>query len=769
MKKVMRFGKKGKLSPRNVGPYQIVRRIGEVVYELELPISLGYVHPVFHISMLKKCMGDYSLVLPVEEIKVTDSLSYEEEPIEILDHQVRRLRNKEIALVKIHPKWTLDEGVMVNSSPNRKTPSFLSLAHHGEGLNDDVQFPVRLCDGGILYYAGLVSCGISESETPILAVYLGWGLPRRVNGGFHIARPSTSVVANESKARMKRGTPLGSKDRNPITRKINGQDITTKESHMEVQDVNNFDTPEGTNESEPQENEELFINTRFSQRPGVDYKEAYSPVMDGITLCYLISFTVHERIEMHLMDMVTTYLYRSLDNEIYMKIPKGYKMHEASREMYSIKLQRSLYGLKQSRCIWYNRLSKYLSKDGYTNNEIFPCAFIKKTTSEFVVLYVDDINLIETPIELQKEIDYLKKEFEMKDLGRTRLCLGLEIEHLMNGIFVHQSTYIEKVLKVFYMDGVHHLSTPMVVRSLNVTKDSFQPQEKNEEILVLKYHILVQSVSINLPIQKRYLFDLHKAQSQTGYVFICGGTVISWRSPKLSIVATSSNHAEIIVIHEASHESCIAQLKGGFIKGDRTKRISPKLFYTHVLQKNGDVDVRQGLRVYTIWRGRRIFPGMPLAIRMVNLMLASIMQPFNWKLQKGMTPENLDMEEQFEVITLRKAIPVVAVPSYSEDTETRLSETAMVFGVMGKDPNTLKGFRNSELKVGNPNFCLWHDAPTLQWPTGNFQLGPEKSPRCRDVTVSLWNAILSISVMRHYCGGSQKIAKYEMGLFCDAP
>ncbi|PHU14762.1 Geraniol 8-hydroxylase [Capsicum chinense] len=102
---------------------------------------------------------------------------------------------------------------------------------------------------------------------------------------------------------------------------------------------------------------------------------------------------------------------------------------------------------------------------------------------------------------------------------------------------------------------------------------------------------------------------------------------------------------------------------------------------------------------------------MPLAIRMVNLMLASIMQPFNWKLQKGMTPENLDMEEQFEVITLRKAIPVVAVPR-----------------VMGKDPNTLKGFRNSELKVGNPNFCLWHDAPTLQWPTRNFQLGPGKSP-----------------------------------------
>ena len=56
----------------------------------------------------------------------------------------------------------------------------------------------------------------------------------------------------------------------------------------------------------------------FSQRPGVDYEETYSPVMDAITLHYLISFIVHEQLEMHLMDVVTAYLYGSLDNEIYM-------------------------------------------------------------------------------------------------------------------------------------------------------------------------------------------------------------------------------------------------------------------------------------------------------------------------------------------------------------------------------------------------------------------------------------------------------------------
>ncbi|XP_070040703.1 uncharacterized mitochondrial protein AtMg00810-like [Nicotiana tomentosiformis] len=71
----------------------------------------------------------------------------------------------------------------------------------------------------------------------------------------------------------------------------------------------------------------------------------------------------------------------------------------------------------------------------------------------------------------------------MKDLGKTKLCLGLQIEHLANGIYVHQSAYIEKVLKRFYMDEAHSLSTPMAVRSLDVNKDLLRPQEKNEELL----------------------------------------------------------------------------------------------------------------------------------------------------------------------------------------------------------------------------------------------------------------------------------------------
>ena len=90
----------------------------------------------------------------------------------------------------------------------------------------------------------------------------------------------------------------------------------------------------------------------FSQRPGIDYEETYSPVMDATTFRYLIYLAVSEGLDMRLMDVVTAYLYGSLDTNVYMKIPEGFKLPEVMnskpQSIYSIKLQRSLYGLKQS-------------------------------------------------------------------------------------------------------------------------------------------------------------------------------------------------------------------------------------------------------------------------------------------------------------------------------------------------------------------------------------------------------------------------------------
>ena len=118
-----------------------------------------------------------------------------------------------------------------------------------------------------------------------------------------------------------------------------------------------------------------------------------------------------------------------------------------------------------------------------------------------------------------------------------------------------------------------------------------------------------------------YLSDPHKARSQTGYVFICGNTTTSYRSTKQTLTVTSSKHSEIIALHEASREcvwlrsvvhhirnacrlplitsipttiyegnvACIEQIKEGFIKGDKTKHISPKFIFTHELQKSHEM------------------------------------------------------------------------------------------------------------------------------------------------------------------------------------
>ncbi|XP_070011230.1 uncharacterized protein [Nicotiana sylvestris] len=101
MKGVMRFDKKVKLIPRYIGPYKVIRKVGQVAYELDLPSNLESVHPVFHVSMIRKCIGDPSRVVSVDDVHVTEQPSYEETPIAILDRQVRRLRTKDVASVKV--------------------------------------------------------------------------------------------------------------------------------------------------------------------------------------------------------------------------------------------------------------------------------------------------------------------------------------------------------------------------------------------------------------------------------------------------------------------------------------------------------------------------------------------------------------------------------------------------------------------------------------------------------------------------------------------
>jgi len=100
-KGVARFGKAGKLSPRYVRPYPVIQRIGEVAYRLELPIGLQRIHNVFHVSQLRKYIPDPWHVIEPEPIQLQEDLSYEEQPIQILDQRKKQLRRKTVPLVKV--------------------------------------------------------------------------------------------------------------------------------------------------------------------------------------------------------------------------------------------------------------------------------------------------------------------------------------------------------------------------------------------------------------------------------------------------------------------------------------------------------------------------------------------------------------------------------------------------------------------------------------------------------------------------------------------
>ncbi|GJY73116.1 hypothetical protein Tco_0477547 [Tanacetum coccineum] len=100
-KGVVRFGKRNKLSPRYVGPFEIVERVGPVAYRLRLPQELVGIHDKFHMSNLKKCMADVNFHVPLEEIKIDNGLRFVEEPIEVMDRDVNKLKKSRIPIVKV--------------------------------------------------------------------------------------------------------------------------------------------------------------------------------------------------------------------------------------------------------------------------------------------------------------------------------------------------------------------------------------------------------------------------------------------------------------------------------------------------------------------------------------------------------------------------------------------------------------------------------------------------------------------------------------------
>ncbi|KAJ9556642.1 hypothetical protein OSB04_011256 [Centaurea solstitialis] len=217
----------------------------------------------------------------------------------------------------------------------------------------------------------------------------------------------------------------------------------------------------------------------FTQTHGIDYDETFSPVAMLKTIRILMAISAYFNYEIWQMDVKTAFLNGKLTEDVYMEQPEGFKDPKNPNKV--CKLLKSIYGLKQASRSWNLHFDERIKEFGFAKSEFEPCVHTKFSGSivTFLVLYVDDILLIENDVPtLQGVKSWLRKCFQMKDLGEAAYILGIKIYRNRSKrlIGLSQSTYIDKILKKFRMDEskkgfipMQHGIVPDVAYSVSVT------------------------------------------------------------------------------------------------------------------------------------------------------------------------------------------------------------------------------------------------------------------------------------------------------------
>nr|GEZ62145.1 putative reverse transcriptase domain-containing protein [Tanacetum cinerariifolium] len=124
---VIRFRKRGKLSPRFIGPFKVIERIGPVAYTLELPDKLRGIHDTFHVSNLKRCFVNDDVFIPLDEVQLDDKLHFVKEPVEIMDREVKWLKHSRIPIVKVRGTRGVDRSLHGNVRTSLEASILISL------------------------------------------------------------------------------------------------------------------------------------------------------------------------------------------------------------------------------------------------------------------------------------------------------------------------------------------------------------------------------------------------------------------------------------------------------------------------------------------------------------------------------------------------------------------------------------------------------------------------------------------------------------------
>jgi hypothetical protein len=205
-----------------------------------------------------------------------------------------------------------------------------------------------------------------------------------------------------------------------------------------------------------------LVTKGYAQTYGIDYEETYNPVAKMTTVRATIVMAVVKGWSLHQMDVKNVFLHGDLQEEVYMEQPPGYV--DQTNPNLVCRLKKALYGLKQAPRAWLDKIGQYLVTSGFqTSNEIFSL-YVKKTNHGIVVIviYIDDLIITrDNDVDIFDLKKLLKQKFEMKDLGKLRYFLNIEVIQSPKGIWLLQKQYALNKLFEYGMTGCKPISIPL--------------------------------------------------------------------------------------------------------------------------------------------------------------------------------------------------------------------------------------------------------------------------------------------------------------------
>ncbi|XP_019158560.1 PREDICTED: uncharacterized protein LOC109155328 [Ipomoea nil] len=211
----------------------------------------------------------------------------------------------------------------------------------------------------------------------------------------------------------------------------------------------------------------------FLHTAGRDYFETYSPVMKPVTIRLVLTIAFSHRWCVLQLDINNAFLHDTLHEEVYMEQPSGYV--DPLYPSHVCRLTKALYGLKQAPRAWYQELSLFLQRCGFTKSRADASLFIYSSHDVIVyfLVYVNDILLTGNNVPwLDQFVKTLSARFALKDLSTLHHFLGVEVTSTAGGMFLSQSQYITDILTQFKIDGAKDVSTPLVVSDKHVPLQS---------------------------------------------------------------------------------------------------------------------------------------------------------------------------------------------------------------------------------------------------------------------------------------------------------